>query len=70
MTEALRDYWRHGKFKAGTTEAWRSLTRSTTLPADERAMLERLYRSGVLDLTQAHSIAAKADTDQQDAVDE
>ncbi|MFB2746861.1 PLxRFG domain-containing protein [Aeromonas veronii] len=67
MTEALRDYWRHGKFKAGTTEAWRSLTRSTTLPADERAMLERLYRSGVLDLTQAHSIAAKADTDQQDA---
>ncbi|QJT28377.1 PLxRFG domain-containing protein [Aeromonas media] len=67
MTEALRDYWRHGKFKAGTTEAWRSLTRSTTLPADERAMLERLYRSGALDLTQAHSIAAKADTDQQDA---
>ncbi|MGU5595812.1 PLxRFG domain-containing protein, partial [Aeromonas sanarellii] len=67
MTEALRDYWRHGKFKAGTTEAWRSLTRSTTLPTDERAMLERLYRSGVLDLTQAHSIAAKADTDQQDA---
>ncbi|BDA17655.1 hypothetical protein KAM345_015690 [Aeromonas caviae] len=67
MTQALGDYVKHGKFKAGTTEAWHSLTRSTTLPADERAILDRLYRAGALDLTQAHSIAAKADTDQQDA---
>ncbi|BBU05335.1 MULTISPECIES: PLxRFG domain-containing protein [Aeromonas] len=67
MTQALRDYVKHGKFKAGTTEAWHSLTRSTTLPADERAILDRLYRAGALDLTQAHSIAAKADTDQQEA---
>lgn len=67
MTQALGDYVKHGKFKAGTTEAWHSLTRSTTLPADERAMLDTLYRAGALDLTQAHSIAAKADTDQQDA---
>lgn len=67
MTKALGDYVKHGKFKAGTTEAWHSLTRSTTLPADERAILDRLYRAGALDLTQAHSIAAKADTDQQDA---
>lgn len=66
MTQALGDYVKHGKFKAGTTEAWHSLTRSTTLPADERAVLDKLYRSGALDLTQAHSIAAKADTDQQD----
>jgi len=29
-------------------------------------MLNTLYRAGVLDLTQAHSIAARADTDQQD----
>nr|WP_323899701.1 PLxRFG domain-containing protein [Aeromonas caviae] len=67
MTQALGDYVKHGKFKAGTTEAWHSLTRSNTLPADERAILDRLYRAGALDLTQAHSIAAKADTDQQDA---
>ncbi|HHO2159603.1 TPA: PLxRFG domain-containing protein [Aeromonas hydrophila] len=67
MTQALGDYVKHGKFKDGTTEAWHSLTRSTTLPADERAILDRLYRAGALDLTQAHSIAAKADTDQQDA---
>lgn len=66
MTQALGDYVKHGKFKAGTTEAWHSLTRSTTLPTDERAILDRLYRAGALDLTQAHSIAAKADTDQQD----
>ncbi|MFM5335758.1 PLxRFG domain-containing protein [Aeromonas enteropelogenes] len=66
LTQALGDYVTHGKFKAGTTEAWHSLTRSTTLPADEQIMLNRLYRAGVLDLTQAHSIAAKADTDQQD----
>lgn len=67
MTQALGDYMKHGKFKAGTTEAWHSLTRSTTLPTDERTILDRLYRAGALDLTQAHSIAAKADTDQQDA---
>ena len=66
MTMALGDYFIHGKFKAGTTEAWRSLTRSTTLPTDERAILDRLYRAGALDLTQANSIASKADTDQQD----
>jgi hypothetical protein len=67
MTAAMGDYIKHGKFKAGTTEAWQSLTRSTTLKADELALLKELYRAGVLDLTQAHSVAAKADTDQQDA---
>lgn len=28
MTAAMGDYIKHGKFKAGTTEAWQSLTRS------------------------------------------
>lgn len=67
LTKAMSDYIRHGKFKSGTTEAWQSLTRATTgVSADEKALLNTLYKAGVLDLTQAHSIAAKADTDQQD----
>ena len=66
MVRAVSEYARLGKFKAGTTEAWVSLTRSTTLPEHERALLEKLYRAGVLDLTQANSVAAKSDTDMRD----
>ena len=67
MLKAMSDYLRHGVFKQGTKEAWVSLTRATdkAITADERAMLNSLYKAGVLDLTQAHSIAARADTDQQ-----
>ena len=67
MLKAMSDYLRHGVFKRGTKEAWVSLTRATNaaITADERAMLNKLYKAGVLDLTQAHSIAARADTDQQ-----
>ena len=67
MMKAMSDYIRHGVFKSGTKEAWVSLTRATKgVSADEKEMLNTLYRAGVLDLTQAHSIAARADTDQQD----
>lgn len=69
MMRAMGDYVRHGQFKAGTKEAWVSLTRAKPsangVTADEIAMLNKLYKAGVLDLTQAHSIAARADTDQQ-----
>ena len=66
MMKAMSDYIRHGVFKSGTKEAWVSLTRATKgVSADEKEMLNTLYRAGVLDLTQAHSIAARADTDQQ-----
>lgn len=69
MAKAASDYIKHGKFKPGTTEAWQSMTRATTgLTADEKVLLERLYKAGALDLTQAHSIAAKADTDQRDVI--
>ena len=67
MLQAMVDYMRHGVFQKGTKEAWVSLTRATNaaITADEKAMLNKLYKAGVLDLTQAHSIAARADTDQQ-----
>lgn len=66
MLKAMSDYARHGVFKKGTKEAWVSLTRATKgISSDEKAMLNELYRAGVLDLTQAHSVAARADTDQQ-----
>jgi len=67
MGKAMFDYFKHGKFKWGTKEAWQSLTRAESgLTADEKAMLNTLYKAGVLDLTQAHSIAARADTDLQE----
>ena len=66
MLKAVSDYARHGVFKAGTKEAWVSLTRAEKgISKDEKSMLLNLYKAGVLDLTQAHSIAARADTDQQ-----
>ena len=67
MLQAMVDYMRHGVFQKGTKEAWVSLTRATNaaITADEKVMLNKLYKAGVLDLTQAHSIAARADTDQQ-----
>ena len=68
MLKAMGDYIKHGVFKSGTKEAWVSLTRAKSgITADEKAMLNALYHAGALDLTQAHSIAARADTDLQDA---
>lgn len=67
MAKALHDYAKHGKFKAGTKEAWVSLTRADSgITSDEKALLNSLYKAGALDLTQAHSVAARADTDLQD----
>ena len=52
MAKAMGDYIKHGKFKSGTKEAWKSLTRATSgVSGDEKAMLNALYRAGVLDLT-------------------
>ena len=68
MLKAMGDYIKHGVFKSGTKEPWVSLTRAKSgITADEKAMLNALYHAGALDLTQAHSIAARADTDLQDA---
>jgi hypothetical protein len=68
MAKAMFDYAKHGKFKAGTKEAWVSLTRADSgITHDEKALLNSLYKAGALDLTQAHSVAARADTDLQDA---
>ncbi len=70
LSQATIDYARSPdkRFSWLGKDAWISLSRNDRLPADERAMIQRLREDGVIEITQAAALAQHAETDSQSKV--